>query len=446
MIRLALAALCCAGLVSSAPKPMIRASVTSPRPIIVGQAVRVKVSVLVPNYFTGEPEFPQFDLDNAIVVLPGETPQNSSETIGGQTYAAITVTYLIYPQQPGSIKLPNADIGVKYASVPPKSVDVHLPLPTVVFEAVIPPQAADLGYFLPTTSLTISQKFDKPLKSLKVGDTFTRTVTIVASNLRAMLIPPTSFDVPPGITTYPKQPAVDDVKTDRGQFVKGKRIDSAVYLLRKQGEFTLPAIIIRWWNLPQGKLQTAVLPALHLSAGPNPGGNPEIPPELEPATTADSPKASNRTHYLRSAGIVAACLFVLGLLSLGWLRYGSLLTSSWAEFLIRRESSERALFSNLRKACRAGDAKKAYGCLLAWQSRFKPGVTLGAFVSGTADHELAHEIQSLTSRLYGHDTGTWSGAAMVTAVQRIRSHRNARAGASAVLPPLNPSIKEMKMR
>lgn len=166
MTRIVFIAVCFAGLAAAASGPVVRVSIATPRPIIVGQTVRVNVTVLVPNYFLGEPGFPQFDMDNAIVVLPGETQQNSNETVAGQTHAGITVTYMIYPQQPGTFKLPPAEIAVKYASDPPKSAEVRLTLPALTFEAVIPPEAADLEYFLPTTSLKISQKLDNPLKNL----------------------------------------------------------------------------------------------------------------------------------------------------------------------------------------------------------------------------------------------------------------------------------------
>ncbi|MBV9572847.1 MAG: BatD family protein, partial [Acidobacteriales bacterium] len=286
MIRSALVALCCMQLGAAVQKPVVRASIVSPRPIIVGQAVRLNVVVLAPNYFTGAPEFPQINIENAIVVLPEETPQNTNETLAGQTFAGIGITYLIYPQQPGRFKLPPVQIMVKYAADPPQSVEVRLQLPSVAFDAVIPPQAVDLDYFLPTDSLAVTQKFDKALKSLKVGDTVTRTVIITASKLRAMLIPPTKFEAPDGIIVYPRQPAVDDIKTDRGEFVQGRRVDLATYLIRKEGDYTLPEIRIEWWNLTARKMQTAALPAIHFTAAPNPGYHPELAPEPEPAPVA----------------------------------------------------------------------------------------------------------------------------------------------------------------
>ncbi|HEY6991044.1 MAG TPA: BatD family protein, partial [Bryobacteraceae bacterium] len=318
MMRVAFIAFCFAGFAAAAPGPLVRASIATPRPIIVGQAVRVNVTVLAPNYFLGEPEFPQININNAIVVLPGETPQNSSETIGGQTYAGITVTYLIYPQQPGTFKLPTAEIAVKYASDPPKSAEVHLTLPAITFDAMIPPEAADLNYFLPTTALKISQILDKPLKHLQVGDTVTRTIAITASKMRAMLIPPTKFDAPDGIAVYPKEPKVDDIKTDRGEFVEGRRVDTVTYLIRKDGGYTLPPVQVEWWNLDRRRVETATLPAIQFEATPNPAAALEFPPEPEPVIQTTAPKPNRFKHYLRLTEVTAILLIALALLLWAW--------------------------------------------------------------------------------------------------------------------------------
>jgi hypothetical protein len=84
--------------IAAAQTPVVRARLDPANGILVGQPVRLVISVFVPNYFTGSPDFPDFELENAIVVLPQDRPQNSSEQIGGVTYAGITETYTIYPQ------------------------------------------------------------------------------------------------------------------------------------------------------------------------------------------------------------------------------------------------------------------------------------------------------------------------------------------------------------
>jgi hypothetical protein len=439
MMRIAAIAVFFAGFAIGAPGPVVRASITTPRPIIVGQTVRINVTVLVPNYFLGEPEFPQFDMDNAIVVLPGETPQNSNETIAGQTYAGISVTYMIYPQQPGSFKLPPAEIAVKYASDPPKSTEVRLALPTLTFAAVLPPEAADLEYFLPTTSLKISQKLDKPLKNLRVGDTVTRTVTIAASKMRAMLIPPTKFEAPDGIAVYPKEPRVDDIKTDRGEFVEGRRVDSATYLIGKDGDYTLPPIEIEWWSLDRSKVETATLPAIHFSAAPNPNANPEIPPEPEPVIQTVAPNPNRFKHYGRLAEIAAILLLVIGVAVWAWFRFGVPLVRRWRNSRAAYKHSEAAFFGKLKKASQAGNAEEAYALLLGWLNRFRPGVELGQFLSKTADPELTREVESLASMLYGGSSAAWSGNQMIKCLARVRSRRHRELRSNPALPPLNPA-------
>ncbi|HEY7303973.1 MAG TPA: BatD family protein [Bryobacteraceae bacterium] len=438
MIRAIFFTLSCAHIVAAAAGPVVRASIASPRPIIVGQAVRVDVSVLVPNYFMGEPGFPQLNMENAIVVLPGETPRNSNETIAGQTYAGITVTYLVYPQQPGSFALPKADISVKYAADPPKSVEVQVALPAVTFEAVIPAEAADLDYFLPTTSLVITQKFDKPLDHLKVGDTLTRTVTITASKLRAMLIPPTKFEGQDGIIVYPKQPSVDDIKTDRGEFVQGRRIDTATYLIRKEGNYTIPPIQVQWWNLDRRKVQTAALPAIHFNATPNPGYNPELPPEAEQVMPPAAPRANPFKHYLRLAEIAAIALLAAALVSWLSLRFGTRLVRRWRESRRAYRNSEAAFFARLEKASRAGKAQEAYSLLLGWLNRFRPGLGLRQFLANSGDAELTREVESLASTVYGHDVGRWSGGRMIGRLELVRSRRHREMRSKVSLPPLNP--------
>ena len=70
---------------SPAQAPVIRARLVPPKGIIVGQPVHLVVEVLVPNFFTGSPDFPVFELENAIVVLPEETPEHLNDQIEGKS-------------------------------------------------------------------------------------------------------------------------------------------------------------------------------------------------------------------------------------------------------------------------------------------------------------------------------------------------------------------------
>jgi hypothetical protein len=49
--------------------------------------------------------------------------------------------------------------------------------------------------------------------------------------MQGMLIPHLPLDAPSGIRVYPGEPAVQDEKTERGDFVYGRRTQSAKYFL-----------------------------------------------------------------------------------------------------------------------------------------------------------------------------------------------------------------------
>ena len=62
--------------------------------------------------------------------------------------------------------------------------------PPVRFSAVIPPGAPDVGYFISTTGLTMTQSFDREPATLLVGEAFVRTITVKVTDALSMVVPP----------------------------------------------------------------------------------------------------------------------------------------------------------------------------------------------------------------------------------------------------------------
>jgi len=426
--------------IAAAQTPVVRARLEPAKGILVGQPVRLIVTVFVPNYFTGSPEFPEIEIDNAIVVLPQDRPQNSNEQIAGVTYAGITETYTIYPQQPGDFPLPPAAITVSYASAPPKSTEAHVPLPALTFHADVPAAAKDLGYFLPTTSLTMQQKWSSPLKNLRAGDSIERTVTVTATKMQAMLIPPLPLEAPDGIRIYQDEPMVQDQKTDRGEFVFGRRTQSAKYFVRKEGDYTLPAIELKWWNLSTNRLVTTTLPAVHLTAAANPNYVAELPPEADVVPTAQPQHVSFWTRYRIWIRVVAPCSIVALLMCwLGW-RYLPRVWRSLLGWRARREHSEPAYFRNLQDACRRNRATEAYACLLKWLTLSYPGATVDEFLNRSADPALEAETNSLGAALFklNERDSHWSGKRLANLAKQHRAAKKVSATKRSELSNLNP--------
>lgn len=408
-----------------AQEPFVRTKLVPTSGIIVGQPVRLIVEVLVPNYFTGSPDFPEFELENAIVVLPRETPQNSNEQIGGKTYAGITETYTLYPQQPGDFSLPPAQVTVPYANDPPKTTVARVLLPQLTFHTEIPAAAQNLSYFLPTTQLTVQQKWSSQLKGLRAGDTITRTITVTAMKMQAMLIPPLPFEAPDGIRVYQEEPSVLDQKTDRGEFVQGRRIESAKYFIQKEGDYTLPAIELKWWNLSTNRLVTATLPAVHFTALANPNYVTELPPEPEPAPVAQPRHVTLWARYKFWIRVIAPCS--IAFLFLFWMIWSYLQPiyrrlRAWRK---EREHSESAYFRNLQLACRRNRALQSYEYFLKWIALAYPGLTVHEFLSRTDDAALLSEANNLGAVLFrgSNQDQRWNGERMADLLAHYRKAR-----------------------
>jgi BatD DUF11 like domain len=440
-VGLVAAVLLAASVVAGAQSPVIRAHLAPGSGIIVGQAVRLTVEVLVPNYFTGAPDFPNFELENAIVVLPQDRPENMNDTIRGMTYAGIRQTYTIYPQQPGEFTLPPAEFTVPYANAPPEKTVGHVTLPPLKFRAEIPAAASGLSYFLPTTRLTMEQKWSVPVSKLRMGDTVERTITVTTVKMQGMLIPPLPMEAPEGLKVYPEEPKVLNQKTPHGDFVFGRRVESAKYFVEKEGEYTLPALELKWWNLETNRLATATIPAVHFTAAPNPDYVAELPPEPEPVVVQPPVQVSWWKRYRFWIRVVVPQ--VLAALAVLWLAWRFVPQGyRWVEARreLRRES-EPTYFRNLVGAARRGDAGESYRLLLAWLRRSRPGSTVDAFLAESADPELTRQVNLLAARQYsGRSGGDWSGEEMARCLGR---HRRAREESLRVLrrqrlPELNP--------
>jgi len=421
-----------------AQSPIIHAKLVPANNILVGQPVHLVVEVLVPNFFTGEPLFPTFELENAIVVLPEESTENFNEQINGKSLSGIRRTYFLYPQQVGDFHLPPVQIIVPYANAPPKATEAHLTLPTLTFHADVPAAARGLSYFLPTARLTMQQRWSVPLNKLRVGDVVERSITITVDKMQGMLIPPLPFEAPPGIKVYPEESKVQNQKTDRGEFVQGLRAQAAKYFIQKEGDYTLPAIHLQWWNLNTNRLVTATLPEIKFTAAPNPGYVAELPPEPEPPAVVQPKSVSLISRYRRALRIAP---WILAALLLLWLAYRYI--PKGTHYLkikhIQHSQSEGAYFRTLTRACRRNDAHITYRNLLLWLGHPKCSSTLDRFLYQSGDQELTQQVNALTEHLFAHGSPkTWSGRILAN---RLRKHRHTQSLArrqKTQLPSLNP--------
>jgi hypothetical protein len=392
---------------AAAPEPTVQVTIDPPR-VVVGQQAMLDIVVLAPNYMTSPPELPGFQLRNA-VTRPLQNV-NTSEQRDGVSYAGVRFEYAIYPQEPGTYAISDQKVHVKYAAEPPATREIEIALPPVTFEAFIPDAAAELRPFLAATRLSVEQGIKRSSDQLKAGDAVTRTVTIKAEGTPAMLLPPHQFAAIDGLRRYPAQPALDDTTEGRTDVLTSTRVDSATYMVERPGDYSLPAIDVKWWNVGSGKIEEVHLDAVPLKIAGDPTARNAAPiDEAGRSWTWEGLVDLVADHWL------ATLLVALIAAALGWFASG--LGRRIAGYYRKRRQaylqSESFAFTKLRRAVRHRDARTAYFALLDWLSLFDaapPASTLGAFKAVACDPVLDRQIGAIENELFArqHELHRWS--------------------------------------
>jgi hypothetical protein len=232
-----------------------------------------------------------------------------------------------------------------------------------------------------------------------------------------------------GLAAYPKPPVVQD-QAERGDFA-GKRVETVTYICERPGRFTLPALVIPWWDVKNQQLMRVTLPSvlLEVEPGPVPRADATIPDE----------EATSRQGVWWAIG---TALLVAVVAAMVWHKRQALV-ATWERRRARREAGERDHFAELLAACQADHAKEAYNALLRWLDSTHRGpdvATIEDFLHHQQDEDLRQQVEALQESVLGRAT-SWNGVALAGALRRVhrkRAHVKVGPGRER-LPPLNPS-------
>jgi len=423
---------------------MVRARLEPSGPVVVGQPVQLVVDVLVTTWFAGAPQFPPLDVPGALATLSDDQPAHLTEDIQGTRWFGISRIYRITPMEPRDYAIPRLEILVHPGLV---EKPVRLWTPTRKLHAQVPPGAEGMAQFFATTHLDVSQRFDRRLEGLRVGDAFTRTLTLTADGTPGMFLPPLSFAEVDGLAVYSKASVVKNLSKDRQGFVAGRRTDSATYTIQRAGRYHLPEVTVQWWDSVGQKVRGETIPSVTFDVTATPGYRPEIAiPEEATAAGPTRAEEALKPSRLWMVGLVGL------LMVLGWLwprlkRYGA----QWAKHrAVQRqlyEASEAAAFARLCQAAELGDDEATVRSLYQWLDRCrsvgKPSLAEQA-VAVAGEESYRAENEALFDRCFGsrHRSLVQKGRDLERSLHQVRERLNGdpriSAHRTADLPPLNP--------
>ena len=442
-----LALMLAGALAHAATAPAVRVDVQARQPVLVGQQVRIEVTVVAPNFFLSAPPFPALEVPGAIVTMPDERSIHGVEQDGGQTLATIQKNYVFTAQQPGDFTLPPVKIDFSYHGNDDKTQQASLTLPPTRISVQAPAGAAASGAgaaILPATRLVIHQSLDRDAGQLSAGDALVRTVEIQAAGTPAMLIPPPHFEAPRGVRMYAADPVLRDSNGEGGSFAGGRRIERVTYVFEDSGRYTLPEVRVQWLDPQTQKPATARAPAITVQVKSGEHAGQRIAPEL-PVGAAPAPPRQPVDWWRLATWLAVAVL----LAALAWVarRQWPRWRQRRAELQAVHAESDAAMFEQALAACRAGDAPAAHRALLAW-SQAHAQATPQAWAAQLDNAALSAQLESLQRHLYrgaSAQSAGWAGESMAAALRE--AHRQWHAASQARAPgrtwgrplgPLNP--------
>ncbi|MFS2151687.1 BatD family protein [Rhizobium sp. Rhizsp42] len=405
-------------------EPFVRTTVEGTGAIVAGQQVLVDVDVYVPDFFTSPPQFPLFDLPNALVTLPDVRSQNLTETIDGVQYTGIRKTYAIVPQVSGAYTSPAFGIEFGRAS-DGKQTKATVNAPAVSFD-VKAVAGEEQQVTFAASNLVVEQSFDPDARSMKVGDALTRMISITAQDTQAMMIPPLDPGDVVGLHRYENAPAIQD-GIALGRNTASRRTETFVYTAEREGAFVLPEVSYSWFDVSSHESKSASLPAMTINVSAALSSTAEIKPVLE-----DAPRPLPYVQRQKAAIAIVLLLAVSGLL---WIGYRALPTirSRIDRARERRRSSYSHCLKELRKTILTAPEMEVYNALQQW-SRHLGFRTLEMWArAGSA--ELSSQVETLSRKLFKQEGGNFDRKALASAVD-VR--KTAGVVNQCRLPPLNP--------
>lgn len=420
---------------SLAAEPIARAALQSKGTLYVGQQVLIDVEILVPNYFLQPPQFPAIDLPDATVTLQDGQALNLNETIDGTFYAGIRRSYIVVPQRDGDFTLPAAEITFGYAAVPGQMSQGKASLPPLRFTVAAAPGGAKGSPGVVAAKVTVRQDLDPDPKTLKAGDTLTRTITVRAEGLDAMMIPAPEFSAPQNIRIYRQDPVLSEETDARSQPIAGVRKDVAQYLFSDAGQYDLPAIELSWFDPATAKTETISAPAVSVSVTAAPVSATGLaPPKSEPETPPFN-------WFLACA--TAAAALATGLIIWILAQLLSKLELAWETSRSDRRQSEAAYFRHLEQVCHDGSPAEIAKALDSW-SRKAGIMPLRSWLQHYADEQTVEAYDGQQQAAYGgkmphsHAHGLDSGLKKARAAWLTKTDPKPARWLGKTLPKLNP--------
>ncbi len=382
------------------------------------QALMTQRIRYVPPLIRGNVPPPQ--VDNATVDQAGEQLEYTEE-IDGREWQVVERRFVITPHDTGTLEIPqqqfqgrkrNNDGEVVFlrATAAPHELDVE------------PPPASFSGdFWLPASSLDVSEEWSSPPETLRAGDSISRTIRIRALGVTPEGLPRIDAAYPDSLREYPEPWESESRITDRTMESVIEKTAALVPI--EPGAAHIPEIRIPWWDVVDDVERVAVIQGRDVLVEPaaaalDDSNGDEEESSLPGMESTRSPGAPLPAFWMWLAAALATGWLVTGI---AWWRNRN--RNQNAVQLTARERALRERFNALCRSARQGEAD-TLTLLPQWVSDSfnRPQIkTVGDATAYLNDPQLTREVEALERHLFAspQQRESWDGENLVSALQRI---------------------------
>jgi len=357
----------------------------------------------------------ELDISNAYV----ETLEQKSyqRRTGGRLWQVTELRYAIFPQQSGPLTIPAITFSGREL-LPGRSLlgarlgrRIALESKPITINVKPVPASFPGSVWLPARQLNLASRWSNAPDQLTVGDSSTRTFEMSAEGLQGSQLPPITTLMAsralPGLKFYPDQETIEQRELPTG--IEGYRLQSEALVATNPGNWTLPELVIPWWNTESDTLEIARIPPVAIN----------ILPTL--SATVESTPAGVADDSVLDAALSNNPVWLWQLLSaLGWTLAAFM---GWRLFHAqrRRQNTSPSLTNSgnissrdlvaLRLACSGNNPWQARQALLVWGQGWLD-VDTAPTLSVLAQHvdsALSDEIRWLDTLLWSDTQESWQG-------------------------------------
>ena len=328
--------------------------------IIAGQQIDLQLEIATDSWFRGGTRIAPVEIEDAIVLQRETFAVNSTRFEDNKSWTVQQWTLVIYPQRSGAFEIPAISLQLSIAGKNNESIIGDINTEPFNFSAIIPEQMLGKSHWIATSRFHVEDSFNKSLDGLKPGDAVTRTISMSADNLPAMMLPGVNVNTTAGIATYPKPPRLED-KVNRGEYL-AERSQEITYVFEKPGRYQFPAQRYYWWNLQSQAMETIELKAYAFSIG----GTTAIDNRNTP-----TPPLTERNMLGELISLLKYIAIALLIAGIAW-RVAHKFSKGLADTEASQPSqpSEAALRKRFNKAVGQIDYETAIGILYLWLDNY----------------------------------------------------------------------------